>query len=72
MMRFSDTSTVVREDFPQFLDAIMMDGWPGQLRGLLWCEPLVSPDRDNATIALDLALNRVSVSDIGDHTSGKM
>ena len=99
-IRFSGTSTVVREHFPQLVDAITTD-WPSQVinnekctspstisedyhgaectgtviasldnpmvatgasggEGFYGFVPVVTPDRDKATIALDLTLRKVS------------
>jgi hypothetical protein len=104
-MRFSGTSTVVREDFPQLLDAITTDAWPSQLindekctspstigedyhgaectgaviasvqnavaptgassgEGFYGFVPVVTPNRDKATIALDLTLRQAPASDL--------
>jgi polyisoprenoid-binding protein YceI len=98
-IRFSGTSTVVREHFPQLVDAITTD-WPSQVinnekctspstisedyhgaectgtviasldnpmvatgasggEGFYGFVPVVTPDRDKATIALDLTLRKV-------------
>jgi hypothetical protein len=100
-MHFSGRSTVVREDFPDLLDAIALDDWPSQLINDEKCEnpstigedyhgpeytgtviasvsnamvpsgnpgaedfsgfePTVRPDRNKATIALDLKLTPMS------------
>jgi len=105
VMRFSGTSTVVREDFPSLLDAITTDVWPSELINDEKCEnpstigedyhgpdctgtviasvsnavvpignagvadfsgfePVVTPDRNKATIALDLKLTQVSASPV--------
>jgi hypothetical protein len=105
MMQLSGTSTVVREDFPQALDAIALDDWPSQLingekcvnpstigedyhgaectgtvvasvhnaviptgassgEGFYGFVPVVTPDRDKGTIALQLALRQGSPSNI--------
>jgi hypothetical protein len=104
-MRFSGRSTVIREDFPNLLDAIALDGWPSQLinnekcespstigedyhgpectgtviasvsnvevptggaggEGFYGFEPVITPDRDKATIALDLNLTPMSTSPV--------
>jgi hypothetical protein len=104
-MRFSGTSTVVREDFPQLVDAITTDVWPCQVindekctgpstigedyhgaecrgtviasvtnavvptgassgEGFYGFVPVVTPNRDKATIALDLMLRQVPASDL--------
>jgi hypothetical protein len=96
---------VVREEFPQLLDAITVDAWPSQLindqkctspspigedyrgsectgtviarvnnavvstgassgEGFYGFVPLVTPNRDKATIALDLTLKQVPGSPI--------
>jgi hypothetical protein len=102
-LHFSGRSTVVREDFPDLLDAIALDDWPSQLindekcedpstigedyhgpectgtviaivnnvevptggsggEGYYGFEPIVTPDRNMATIALDLKLTPISAS----------
>ena len=104
-MQLSGTSTVVREHFPQLLDAIMADDWPRQLingekcvtpstigedyhgaqctgavvasvhnsvvatgvssgEGFHGFVPVVTPDRDKGTIALQLALRQGAPSNI--------
>ena len=104
-MHFSGWSTVVREDFPDLLDAIALDDWRSQLINDERCEnpstigegyhgpectgtviasvsnvevprgnpgaedfsgfePIVSPDRNKATIALDLNLTPMSASSV--------
>jgi hypothetical protein len=104
-LHFSGRSTVVREDFPDLLDAIALDDWPSQLINDEKCEnpstigedyhgpectgtviasvsnamvpsgnpgaedfsgfePIVSPDRNKATIALDLKLTPMSASSV--------
>ena len=98
-------STVNREDFPQFLDAVAQGNWPNQLINDEKCdnpstigedyhgpectgtviasvsnamvpsgnpgaedfsgfEPIVNPDRNKATIALDLKLTPMSASSV--------
>jgi hypothetical protein len=105
VMHFPGMSTVNREDFPQFVDAIVQDNWPSQLINGEKCEnpstigedyhgpectgtviasvsnatvpsgnpgaedfsgfePIVSPDRNKATIALDLKLTPMSASSV--------
>jgi hypothetical protein len=105
VMRFPGMSTVNREDFPQFLDAIAQDNWPNQLindekcsnpptigedyhgpectgtviasvrnaevptegsggEGYYGFEPIVTPDRNKATITLDLKLQQISASPV--------
>jgi hypothetical protein len=104
-MHFSGWSTVIREDFPDLLDAIALDDWPSQLINDERCEspstigedyhgpdctgtviasvsnvevprgnpgaedfsgfePIVSPDRNKATIALDLKLTPTPASSV--------
>lgn len=104
-LRLSGASTVVREDFPQLLDAITIDAWPSQVindakctgpstigedyhgadctgtvvaglhnavvatgasggEGYYGFVPVVTPDRDKATIAFDLTLREVSPSSV--------
>jgi hypothetical protein len=103
VMHFSGTSTVSREDFPQFLDTLTLADWPTQLindekcktpasigedyhgadctgtvianvsnavvstgvpsgEGFYGFEPVISPDRNRATISLDLKLEEMSAS----------
>jgi hypothetical protein len=103
VMHFSGTSTVSREDFPQFLDALTSVDWPTQLindekckipstigedyhgadctgtvianvsnevvstgapsgEGFYGFEPVISPERNKATISLDLKLEEMSAS----------
>jgi hypothetical protein len=105
VMRFPGMSTVSREDFPDLLDAIALDDWPGQLVDDERCEPpstigedyhgpectgtviasvsnatvprgnpgaedfsgfepIVNPDRNKATIALDLKLTPMPASSV--------
>ena len=104
-MHFSGRSTVIREDFPDLLDAIALDDWPSQLindekcespstigedyhgsectgtviasvsntevptggsggEGFYGFEPVITPDRNKATIALDLNLTPMSTSSV--------
>jgi hypothetical protein len=104
-MHFSGRSTVIREDFPNLLDAIALDDWPSQLiddekcenpstigedyhgpectgtiiasvsntevptggsggEGFYGFEPVITPDRNKATIALDLNLTPMSASSV--------
>jgi hypothetical protein len=103
VMHFLGTSTVSREDFPQFLDALTLADWPTQLindekcktpsmigedyhgadctgavianvsnavvstgapsgEGYYGFEPVISPDRNKATISLDLKLEEILAS----------
>ena len=103
VMHFLGTSTVSREDFPQFLDALTLADWPTQLindekcktpsmigedyhgadctgaviahvsnavvstgapsgEGYYGFEPVISPDRNKATIWLDLKLEEILAS----------
>ena len=103
VMYFPGTSTVSREDFPQFLDALTLADWPTQLindekcktpsiigedyhgadctgtvianlsnavvstgapsgEGFYGFEPVISPDRNKATISLDLKLVEIPAS----------
>jgi len=103
VMHFLGTSTVSREDFPQFLDALTLADWPTQLINDEKCktpsmigedyhradctgavianvsnavvstgapsgeayygfEPVISPDRNKATISLDLKLEEILAS----------
>ncbi len=102
VMDFSGNGTVIREDFPQLLDAITLDDWPRQLindqvcvnpqvgedyhgpvctgtviasvrnavvpigapsgEGFYGFVPVTSPNRNQATIALDLRLKEMSES----------
>jgi hypothetical protein len=103
VMHFLGTSTVSREDFPQFLDALTSVDWPTQLindekckipstigedyhgadctgtvianvsnevvstgapsgEGFYGFEPVISPERNKATISLDLKLEEMSAS----------
>jgi hypothetical protein len=104
-MHFSGRSTVIREVFPDLLDAIALDDWANQLindekcespstigedyhgpectgtviasvsnaevptgvaggEGFYGFEPVITPDRDKATIALDLNLTPMSTSPV--------
>ena len=104
-MHFSGRSTVIREDFPDLLDAIALDDWPSQLindekcenpstigedyhgpectgtiiasvsnteaptggaggEGYYGFEPVITADRNKATIALDLNLTPMSASSV--------
>ena len=103
VMHFLGTSTVSREDFPQFLDALSLADWPTHLindekcktpsmigedyhgadctgavianlsnavvstgapsgEGYYGFEPVISPDRNKATISLDLKLEEILAS----------
>jgi hypothetical protein len=103
VMHFLGTSTVSREDFPQFLDVLTLADWPTQLindekcktpsmigedyhgadctgavianvsnavvstgapsgEGYYGFEPVISPDRNKATISLDLKLEEILAS----------
>jgi hypothetical protein len=103
VMHLLGTSTVSREDFPQFLDALTLADWPTQLindekcktpsmigedyhgadctgavianvsnavvstgapsgEGYYGFEPVISPDRNKATISLDLKLEEILAS----------
>jgi hypothetical protein len=100
-MHFSGRSTVSREDFPDLLDAIVLDDWPSQLvndekcenpstvgedysgvkctgtviasfsngtvpagvgEGYYGFQPAVTPDRNYASITLDVRLNQTSAA----------
>jgi len=103
VLHFSGTSTVSREEFPQFLDALTSADWPTQLindekcktpstigedyhgadctgtvianvsnaviptgapsgEGFYGFEPVIRPDRNKATISLDLKLEEILAS----------
>jgi hypothetical protein len=109
-MHVSGASTVVREEFPQLVDAVTTGNWPSQVindekcagpstigedyhgaectgtviaridnpvlstgapsgEGFYGFVPTISPDRDKATIALQLTLTQVSTSDIASNWS---
>jgi hypothetical protein len=104
-MQFSGRSTVIREDFPDLLDAIALDSWPHELindekcenpatigedfhgpectgtviasvnnaevptggsggEGFYGFEPVITANRNNATITLDLNLTPMSSSSV--------